>query len=174
MWCNPPFSQLGKVLTKIVAEPCAILLVTPFWVGTNWMRILEKIALKQILVPVEDEVFQKDNKKLFPAPSWQTCVSLVDTRKLNIQLCELDSNILKQIARVSRKWGRDNLLQEVRKYPKFSVCETMEKEVQVYEPICLPDVSPIKKVPSKNSLYGMDTRGYPPWGSWWLGDHSWW
>lgn len=72
-------------------------------------------------------------------------VSLVDTRKLNTHLCELNVGILKQISRVSKKLGRADLVQECKKYPKFGCLETMEKEVQVqcFEP-SLPDVSPIK------------------------------
>ena len=51
LWANPPFTQLDRVLTKIVQNPCKIVLVTPNWLGKPGRRLLYKIAISQFFVP---------------------------------------------------------------------------------------------------------------------------
>jgi hypothetical protein len=47
LWTSPPFSQLVRVLNKIVQSPCKIVLLTPNWPGRPWKRVLDKIAAAQ-------------------------------------------------------------------------------------------------------------------------------
>ena len=51
LWANPPFSQLEKVVTKLVCEPCKMVLVTPNWGNRPWKRILDKVAVNQFHAP---------------------------------------------------------------------------------------------------------------------------
>ena len=51
LWANPPFSQMERVMGKVVKEPCRIVLVTPNWKGSNWERLLNKLSQAQYFVP---------------------------------------------------------------------------------------------------------------------------
>jgi hypothetical protein len=148
IWANPPFSQLDKVLVKIALEPCSMLLVTPNWPNCAWMRVLEKLASRQSFIPAETPVYRGDaSSKVLPPPPWETIVSLITPESVKINLHELDPKIVKHVQRLSKGWGRDELLAEVRAYPKFDIPPMMEKEVQAeFFDVEMPNVSPIKKV----------------------------
>ena len=103
LWANPPFSQLERVITKVVHEPCKIVLVTPNWGNRSWKRILDKIALAQFCVPENDSLYETDrDKNPLPAPKWETTISLVDTTKFNVNECECDSNTLNWVKKTSK------------------------------------------------------------------------
>jgi len=66
LWANPPFSQLDRVLAKVVQNPCKIVLVTPNWPGRPWRSVLDKIAVKQYFVPPGQAPYETDrNKKCY-------------------------------------------------------------------------------------------------------------
>ena len=143
-------SQLDKVLTKIAVEPCRMILVTPNWPGSKWMRILDTVAIKQSFVPPETPLYKGDSqKKTLPPPPWETMVSLIDTKWNKPNASELDPKMVKYIKKMSKEWGQADLMAAVHGYPRFATPETMEKEIQsdlVLVPD-LPDVSPIKARP---------------------------
>ena len=86
LWANPPFSQLDKVLTKIAMEEnCKMVIVTPNWQGDYWMRILEKLSLKQMCLPARAPVYKGDwDKKPLPPPQWETLVTFIDTSLISL------------------------------------------------------------------------------------------
>ena len=130
IWANPPFSQLEKVLVKLALEPCPMVLVTPNWPNCPWMRILEKLAVKQCFVPPETPIYRGDQSlKALPPPPWETIVSLIDP-KVQAKVKELDPKLVKWVQRMSKEWGREQLFGEIRACPKFDYPEVMEKEVQ--------------------------------------------
>ena len=146
LWANPPFSQLDKVLTKLAVEPTRLILVTPDWPGVYWARLLEKLAVAQVLVDKGTPLYQGDwDKKPLPSPQWNTLVTLVDSIQNRISVMELNPKLVKWIRKCSLDWGRENLIFEVSKYPKGPSEEVMERETQTpFVDIDLPDLSPIK------------------------------
>ena len=156
LWANPPFSQLDKVLTKVALEPCKMILVTPNWPGSKWMRILDKVAMKQSFVPPETPLYKRDSqKKALPPPPWETVVSVIDTSTARPAIDELDPKVVKYVKRITREWGRPELLDAMRAYPRIvDIQNTMEKEDQ-FDSVVVPEipetpgVSPIKGRPSE-------------------------
>ena len=60
LWANPPFSQLDKVLTKLALEPTRLILVSPDWSSVYWSRLLEKLAVAQVLIEKGIPLYQGD------------------------------------------------------------------------------------------------------------------
>ena len=105
LWANPPFSQLERVLAKVVCEPCQIVLVTPNWKGTTWERILSKVALKQYFVPANTPLYKGDfDGKPLPSPQWESVVSFIDTNQSNVPILEVDPQALKWVEKKTRNW----------------------------------------------------------------------
>ena len=126
LWANPPFSQLNRVLTKIVLEPTRIVLVAPEWNGLPWQRLLQKLATKQFVVTQGEPLYVCDwHEKPLPSPQWNTVISYIDTTNFNVDPKEPDKDIVKWISKVRRQWGRDDLhkqMQDQKLYPlTFSV-----------------------------------------------------
>ena len=82
IWANPPFSLLNQVVTKLIMEPCRMVLVTPEWRTETWWKPLDMITLSRVYVPAHLAIYQGDHDtKILPGPHWATAVSLVDTKK---------------------------------------------------------------------------------------------
>jgi len=148
MWANPPFSQLDKVLIKIAMEPCKVIICTPNWPGDYWMRILEKISLKQTKIPVGVGLYKGDwDKKPLPPPRWETLISFLDTTKISLDPKELDPKTMKYLKKLGKNWDQFDLEREMKMYPIFPTHDTLERDVErvVITPE-LPNVSPIKPV----------------------------
>ena len=157
LWANPPFSQLDKVMTKLAMEEnCKMVIVTPNWQGDYWMRILEKISLRQTKLPADANLYKGDwDQKPLPAPKWETLVTLVDTSQISISQKELDPKICRQLEKINKKWQLVDLKREMQKYPKWSNIQTLERETQVEQPEIpdMPDLSPIK--PCRHEVYSL-------------------
>ena len=81
IWANPPFSLLNQVVTKLIMEPCRMVLVTPEWRTETWWKPLDMITLSRVYVPAHLAIYQGDHDtKILPGPHWATVLSLVDTR----------------------------------------------------------------------------------------------
>ena len=118
LWANPPFSQLERVLCKIVQDPCRIVLVTPNWKGPSWERILNKIAQSQFVVEPGTPLYKGDwDGTPLPSPNWETVVSYIDTTKYNVSLDECNPKTLKWLSKRSKGWNEKKLLEEMKKYP---------------------------------------------------------
>ena len=82
LWANPPFSMLDKVITKIILEPCKVVLVTPEWKDSRWWKPLDQITVARTYLPCDVGIYISDNKDdVLPHPAWRTAISLVDTTK---------------------------------------------------------------------------------------------
>ena len=94
LWANPPFSQLDRVLAKVVLSPCKIVLVTPNWPGRPWRSLLDKLAVAQFHVPPGTPLYQTDrDHKVLPSPLWETTVSFLNTLSFNVRETELDPSV---------------------------------------------------------------------------------
>ena len=127
LWANPPFSQLERVITKLVHEPCKLVLVTPNWPGRPWRRILDKIAVVQYKVPAGEPLYETDrDKKPLPAPFWETIISFIDTFHFSAPENECDLSTLKWVIKTGKDLGQNDLIQRVAKYPWTKGEVTME------------------------------------------------
>ena len=50
-WCNPPFSKMLEVVTKIVIDKARVLLCAPTWGFVKWRKILDKIIVHKVILP---------------------------------------------------------------------------------------------------------------------------
>ena len=152
LWANPPFSQLERVITKVVHNPCKIVLVSPNWPGRPWKRILDKIALCQFFVPPGEPLYETDrDKNPLPAPLWETTVSLVDTTKCNVNEIECDPNTLKWVTKTCKDLGPEDLKSRVAKYP-------WTKEVPEMDFLTPDEQKPEKKTVSRPEMCQKETQ----------------
>ena len=71
LWMNPPFSQLDRVLHKILNEEAQGILIVPCWKRFLWWTILESIALKWMDIPHDVVFYQTAHGKPLPQKaSW--------------------------------------------------------------------------------------------------------
>lgn len=110
LWANPPFSQLVKVLTKLVLEPTRMVLVTPKWENTEFWNLLDLVKVAQVEIEGGTPLYIGDwDSTPLPSPSWQTLVTLVDTTKVRPPLEELDKQVVRWLRKVNKGWGREEL-----------------------------------------------------------------
>ena len=148
LWANPPFSQMDKVLTKLVLEPCRMVLVTPIWPNCLWEMILEKVSLRHFDIPSNIPLYFGDwSKDPLPPPSWATRVSYIDTFACKVDFEELSPKLVGFVQKVSRDWDKNDLLHQMSFYPQFSSFKPsmcMEREVQTHIVVDAPNESTIK------------------------------
>jgi hypothetical protein len=58
LWANPSFSQLDRVLQKILIEDPQGILIVPCWTRFLWFTVLESIAVKWRDIPADAESYQ--------------------------------------------------------------------------------------------------------------------
>ena len=161
LWANPPFSQLSRVLTKVALEPLRMILVTPDWSEVYWRRLLEKLSVAQVSIPQGVSLYKSDwAEKPLPTPQWSTLVSLVDSKKISVNRAELDPSVVRWLQKANLSWGKAELEHEVRKYPKFSADEEMERETQTDIPFSvssnvssLPPTPPLSPILPLQKFY---------------------
>ena len=61
-WCNPPFSLLDRVVTKILEERPEIVVVVPDWQRMSWFQRLREAASRQTFRAGGFRVFEIDGK----------------------------------------------------------------------------------------------------------------
>ena len=112
LWPNPPFSKLLELLTKMVLEPCEMVLITPEWTGAKFQRLLDRLTLRRVdLTEVEGSIFISDGGHPLPAPHWRCVASLVSSRRCNVAEAELDPTVVQWVTARSRKLGPSDLVQ---------------------------------------------------------------
>jgi len=110
LWANPPFSVLDKFVTKMILQPCRVILVHPDWVDSYWSPLLRKISLHRLQVGSGQAIYVKDkSKKPLKSPLWNTQISMVDTFVQKVDFSELDPLLVKFVQRHDRNWGLKEL-----------------------------------------------------------------
>ena len=85
LWANPPFSLMSKVVTKVLLEPCRMVLVAPVWHDQPWWKVLEQITVSRVYLPQHMPVYCTDScDNPLPGPTWATAVSFVNTHKWSV------------------------------------------------------------------------------------------
>ena len=90
-WCNPPFSRIACVLTKVAIEKCDMVLLTPEW-ETSWTSLLDRLTVKKQEVQADQDgvIFITDQKKKMPKPSWKVRMSYISGSTCQVEEDELD------------------------------------------------------------------------------------
>ena len=133
------------MVTKLVLEACQIVLVAPYWKGTPWQKLLEKIVVRQFVVPSCKPLYKGDwDKTPLSSPPWETLVSFVDTREFNVETKECDTKCVILVRTRSKDWYRERLVNEMSKYPKFG---------QDLEISSFPTQDPLSKVISSHNFF---------------------
>ena len=96
---------------------------------------MDKIALAQFCVPENEPLYETDrDKKPLPAPKWETTISLVDTTKFNVNESECDLNTLNWVKKTSKNWGKDTLIEKVKRYPYGYGWTQDDLEIDIFTP----------------------------------------
>ena len=82
LWANPPSSMLDAVVTKIILEPCRVILTTPDWDDSTWWKPLQLLTDNYLHIPAGNSLFCRDGEsEPLPSLKWGTVISLVDSIK---------------------------------------------------------------------------------------------
>jgi hypothetical protein len=82
LWANPPFSKMEEVVTKLIMEPCRLVLVAPEIRHTSWWKPLDMLTVARVYLPAHLGIYIGDcQHSVLPGPEWRTAVSLVDSTK---------------------------------------------------------------------------------------------
>jgi hypothetical protein len=80
-WWNPPFSLLGRVLMKILAEGAGGILVMPEWRSRSWFQLVAGLPVtKWKRYPGKTVVYKDAAGEEMPGPSWATLVLRISPR----------------------------------------------------------------------------------------------
>ena len=77
LWCNPPFSQLGKVVSKIRADKARAVLIVPNWQGHQWFQEARDMTQKRVFYPEGSKVFEVEHGRV-GGVKWGVWALLVD------------------------------------------------------------------------------------------------
>ena len=109
LWANPPFYLISKVLTKVVLEPCKLLLVIPKWETATWFDTLRSISIDYISISKNNPIFEGSTHSILQPPSWDVWVCRIDTTKRTISTDSLLRDDILFVKRNSRQWNSDML-----------------------------------------------------------------
>ena len=75
LYVNPPWTLIGKVLTKIAEDGSRMLLVTPHWREAPWYGLLLELTVRSY--EWRGRLYLTDGENLRPIPKWFTLFSYV-------------------------------------------------------------------------------------------------
>ena len=76
--------MLSQVITKVILEPCVIILVTPEWRDYPWWKTLDLLTISRVYLPADQPTNKADGQPYpMPGTHWRTAISLIDSTKWN-------------------------------------------------------------------------------------------
>ena len=87
MYANPPWTLIGKVLTKIAEYESRVLLVTPHWREAPWYELLMELKVRNC--EWRGRLYLTDVGNLRPIPKWFTLFSYVVGKRQVLTKTEL-------------------------------------------------------------------------------------
>ena len=66
LWINPPFSQIVRVIDKLVRDRARAILIVPFWPRRQYVRRLASLAAKIWESPPRTELFELEGTQTRP------------------------------------------------------------------------------------------------------------
>ena len=105
-YANPPFSLLGKVLTKIAYEGGRVVMCTPDWGCSGehayWRPMLDRMTVGRVQLTDGPVSVPEDSDIAMQAPEWASFLSIVDGSLNPVPLCDLDQVLLKEVMAENR------------------------------------------------------------------------
>ena len=102
----PPFSLLGKSLTKIAYEGGRVLMCTYDWGCSGehayWRRLLDRMTVGRVQLPDSPIYVPEDSDTPMQAPEWASFLSIVNGSLNPVPLCDLDQVLLKKVMAENR------------------------------------------------------------------------
>ena len=99
-YANPPFSLLGKVLTKIAYEGGRVVMSIPDWGCSGehafWGRMLDRMTVGRVQLPDSPIYVPEDSDAAMQSPELASFLSIVDGSLNPVPLCDLDQVLLKR------------------------------------------------------------------------------
>jgi hypothetical protein len=123
LWANPPFSRMEEVVSKLILEPCKMVLVAPEQRQAPWWKPLDMITVARVYLPAHVGVYMGDcQHNVLPGPSWRTAVSLVDTTKWHTP--PFSQHLSSWVKRQNKGKGLSDLQQQLSLLPSKAVWVT--------------------------------------------------
>ena len=69
---NPPFSQIGRVLQKMVAERAGGILIVPRWTMKDWYPLLDRLTIHRRRLYRNVSLYMNEAGEMLPSPAWGT------------------------------------------------------------------------------------------------------
>ena len=66
VWANPPFSMMGKVVSKMISDNAHGILIVPAWETTDWYPKALKIVVRRMIFPAGKQLFKLRGKSVEP------------------------------------------------------------------------------------------------------------
>ena len=112
LWANPPFSMMEEVVTKLILEPCKVVLVAPEFKQASWWKPLDMITVARVYLPAHQGVYVGDcQHTILPPPEWRTSISLVDTIKWTSR--PIRPQLVSWVQRTSQHKGMEHLQNDI-------------------------------------------------------------
>jgi hypothetical protein len=121
---------MAEFVTKLVLEPCKMVVVHPDWNDIYWNPLLLEMCVSRYEIPSGQAIYLRDrSKKALKAPLWNTQISLIDSEAIKIDPARLDPDLVKWVRARSRNWGFDDLIREMQSRNGPDNFLTLEKEI---------------------------------------------
>jgi hypothetical protein len=106
LWCNPPYSQMQRVVTKLRRDRAHCLLVTPEWSSRAWWQELQAMVIWRWRIPAASKVFELYDRACGPT-RWAVQVLAICGSDPRCTLLQLQAGVVhgpppdaKQVAQV--------------------------------------------------------------------------
>lgn len=106
LWCNPPYSQMQRVVTKLRRDRAHCLLVAPEWSSRVWWQQLQGMVIWRWRIPAASKVFELYDRACGPT-RWAVQVLAICGADPRCTLLQLQAGVVhgpppdaKQVAQV--------------------------------------------------------------------------
>jgi hypothetical protein len=76
LYMNPPFSMMGRVVQKILAEGATVMIVFPVWTTASWWQALSAHVQRGLIL--SGRVYVAEDGSFLPGPVWPSGAAIVD------------------------------------------------------------------------------------------------
>jgi hypothetical protein len=76
-WWNPPFSLIGDVVLKILADHSIGIVVAPAWRSENWFKVLDNVSSRRHVISAGEKIFELEGSLVGPT-KWDVVFFLLD------------------------------------------------------------------------------------------------
>ena len=81
MWMNPPYSELGKTVRKIIKEKGSAIMVLPDWRSRTWWKDIQRFVVRRYWYPPGTKIFELEGSDFDAGTKWGVWAYYVDCKE---------------------------------------------------------------------------------------------